>query len=256
MLDNFWNSTDSCLRMMMCTKEEFKRLNSTPLRVCDRYGHSCSVNGTVLDLPDEPLLFEDYEVFAFTDKHVHTLNQANLSMQFTSANHFMQMMYRLILNPTKDVQDMVLKQLSTYPASFTGIHIRSGGKLANKQEASYWLKEKELPQLSSFINDTIRTRYLSKDVYLTTDSDKIDSYLRQQLPDIRFLVRPSIKRYHSTSNANEGALYDVYITTQSSSLLYTLSSKYSKMLIHLSKHKRFFYLPFKFRIAKSLADLE
>ena len=259
MLDSFWNSTDSCLKTMMYSNEEFKQLNNTPLKYCG-LGAGCFVNGSTVELLNQPLLFEDYK-FLFKDKYVHDINHGNLSIEFKSKDHFMQMMYRLILNPTKDIQDMVFQQLSTYPANFTGMHIRSGGKLANNQEIGYWLTEKELPDLASFINNTIINKDLSKVIYLTTDSDKIEQHLRSHLPQLTILIRPPIiLRDHSTSfakaNAIKGALFDAFLTAQSSSILYTRNSKYSQLLLSLANYVKSFSLPSTFRVAKSINDIE
>lgn len=253
MLDSFWNGTNSCLKTMMITKDELRQSNET-FKLCNRYGHRCAVKGNVQALPNRPLLFEDYTLFSFSNRHLYKINHLNLSVKFRTIAHFKKLMYRLILNPSEDVQNLVLQQLTTYPASFTGMHIRSAGKLANKQEASYWLTEKELPQLSSFISHTIQGKHLSETVYLTTDSDKVEAYLKGKLTDLHFLVRPPLKRYHSTSDAKtdaiKGALFDAYITAQSSTLFYTSYSMYSTLLINLSKSTKIIRLPLKYRVAK------
>lgn len=257
MLDSFWQSTDSCLKLFRCTKEEFKQLNSTPLRVCDRYGHSCFDNG-MENLPDQPLLFEDYTFVKLNGRQISIINRLNLSIHFQHGGHFMRILYRSVLNPIKEIQDSVLLQLKKYPPSFIGMHIRSGGVLANLQETTYWIKRSELPNLISFVNNTIISKHLPKAVYLSTDSDYVDGYLKEQLSDILFLPRISIKRGHSThfaeAEALKGALFDAYVAAQSPFLFFTEDSEFSFILYQITKTDSKIKLPSKRRKARTLVD--
>lgn len=254
MQDNFWNSTDSCLKTMMCTSEELRK---TPARHCGNTAR-CYANRDPLSLVHQPLVFHDYRVFIYSDMYAHKqssvlkmINNMKLSLKFKSMDALYKVLYRVILNPSKDVQDLVLNQLKTFPTSFVGMHIRSAGRLANKKEKAYWITSSELPRLHSFISNTIQKKHFPRDVYLCTDSDTIEEYLKLKLPDINFLPRLSLKRYHSnkiaTTDVMKGALVDAFVAAQSSSIIYTKDSSFSIIVLNLCKSTKRIDIPFRKR---------
>ena len=257
MLDSFWNNTDSCLKTMMITDKEFKRLDSRPLRRCGQR-RRCQSNSHPLSLPNEIVVFEDYRPLIYGIQYYHkfsdtvkVVNSLTLSEKFKSLNSLMKVLYRIILNPSQDVQSLIFQQLKSYPASFVGMHIRSAGQLANRKERVYWLKENELPKLKNFISNTISRKHLSKNIYLSTDSDKVEKYLKNQLPGFKFLNRLSLKRDHSTSNASadvlKGAIFDSFVAAQSTSLFYTKDSSFSMIVTNLCKSHVQLAIPFQKR---------
>lgn len=161
-------------------------------------------------------------------------------------------MYRLILNPNKEQQDFILSQLKEYPQEYVGMHIRSGGALANRKEKGYWIEERDLLSLTAFINSTMNIKHLSPSIFLSTDSDLIDFFLRVSLPNFHFLSRMSFMRYHTTANSSSdaltGALFDAFVCANSKHFFYTRSSGYSILIKTLGSMNSHFILPTTFSI--------
>ena len=224
----FWNSTNSCIKPLMITEDEFKLLEKTKPEGC---GKEKDCNYYVNHVRSKYLIVDDYFINNYNG--LEKINRLNLSMKFDNYDQFKKMMVRLIINPSESLQHLIYQQIKQFPKEYTSIQIRSGGKLANSHESTYWITEKELPSLKTFIQNQIIKHKLSTHVYLSTDSDIIENYLKENLVNIHFLSRIPLKRRHSTNGVidnYDGALFDLFIASRSNALLYTKHSSFGTLM--------------------------
>lgn len=248
MYDTFWNNTDSCLKFLKY-KGNLSELENSTYRVCNKT-HLCRINmNDMFSLFNETLVFVDYRLLIDGNKYMKEINNQHLSINFTSWRQYMSVLYRIIANPIQEIQEMVLQ--NDRNEEVIGMHIRAGGTLANRKERTYWLTESELPSLMHFINKTVIKDQLPHSIYLTSDSDHVDSYLRKHLPTMNFFKRSPFSRYHTTKNSRAssfpGAMYDLLKTSQGSVLMLTPLSSYSRAIGLLSTSEKQYYLPMKRR---------
>lgn len=161
-------------------------------------------------------------------------------------------MLRLLFNPDSQTISNVtsLIQKHHFNQKVIGIHIRSGGLLANYRESAYWITYDELPSLVSFINNTIVQNHLPHKIYLTSDSDIITRYIKSHLKHYHYITGNPYQRYHTTvgnSESFKAALFDSLALSQAHTLIYTKGSSFSKEIVTLSIAKSKYKLPYKRR---------
>lgn len=235
--ERFWQNTNSCLQSMALTEQEFRWWNNKNIQYCSK---RCRINQR------KPVIINDFRSFKLSNSILDAVNQLNLSVHFTDLNHFTSSLYRLILNPRQDTQELILQQLRQYPSSYTAIHLRTGGYLANFKEIGYWVKKSELPNVVSFIKKTINSKQLSKDVYLSTDSDYVEQYLKKTLHGFHMLPRMNMSRNHATrtfsEDAYKGTLFDMFISAHASHFFSSPNSGFS-IVIQMLSHPDNIILP-------------
>ena len=110
------------------------------------------------------------------------------------------------------------------------------------------LGHKFVSLLHSFTTALVLKRPLS---CVTTDSNKVDSFLHQHLKRVRFLTLNVYNRSHTTGKSKDesfrAALFDLYVSAQGSSILYTPGSGYSRTICSLSQSQQQYELPLSIR---------
>lgn len=242
MLDTYWENTDNCMKNMKNT------INVTNVRICGNKMGCLSVPDKVESLINKTVVFQDYRPTPYTNTNLNKINSLGLPIRFYSWNHYSRILYRIFANPKKELKDQIVNITKDIPfQNVTTIHIRSGGLLANTQEGAYWVTEDELPKLTNAVNDMINNHTLGRLIYLTTDSNKVDFYFRQHLKNVEFLTLNVYNRSHTTGQSKDesfrAALFDLFVSAQGSSILYSPKSGYSIAICSLSQSKRQFILP-------------
>ena len=157
-------------------------------------------------------------------------------------------------NPNKEILHAIQvdSKEQDFHHSVVGVHIRSGGFLANIKERAYWITEKELPQLPSHLTEIVMKKSLSTIFYLTSDSDRIEKYVKTCLKNYTFITNTRYPKQHTTWGANDiafkGAFYDLLITSQSSAIIYTYQSGCSDAICIMSNTDKKYRLPIRKRI--------
>lgn len=241
MLDTYWTSTDNCLKYMKT------KVNTTNMVMCSKRG-CMSKSRRSKTIYGQPVVFKDYRPCKFTRAELKKINRLGLPIRFTSWNHYSRVLYRIFANPNKELKDQIVRLTQDIPfKDVTTIHVRSGGYLANKQEGACWVSQQELPRLIKAVERIMNYYKLGRYVYLTTDSDKVDAYFRQHLKNVQFISINEYSRYHTTGNSSDeafrAALFDLFVSAQGSSVLYTPRSGYSKAVTSLSRSGRQYQLP-------------
>ena len=252
MLDTYWNNTNSCLKDMKYQGNGSIFQNPSYF-VCTKMNKCLKNKTNIFSVTNEPIIFEDYRPPVFKNENLKAINKLSLSIHFSSWKYYTKLMYRIFANPSSDVLDVVKEKSSQYDFSkVMGMHIRSGGFLANYRERGYWLTSEELPNLRSFINDTMKKHSLPQMVYLTTDSDIIEQYMKNQFPNLVFIKERPFPRSHTDRGAQDinfkGALFDLYFSSLSSVVLFTPGSVFSLAICSLAATTNQYQLPTTFRI--------
>lgn len=250
MLDSFWLGTNSCLKPLQITWGEAIKIS----RDLDKPIIACTVPACRQHQGSSPVILYNY-YSEFRIRSMKNIPSLGLGVKFPSSRSFKSVLHRLVLNPPKDTQELVLEQLKSFPKSYTTVHIRSGGKLANHKEVGYWMTKKDVPRVSTFVKNTIRANHFPDTVFLSTDSDYIERYLRKK-EKMNLLQRMPVLRDHSTSNASvdalKGSLFDLFIAVQSSHLICTKWSSYSELITIMGNYRKSILLPTSFRVMDSL----
>ena len=159
---------------------------------------------------------------------------------------YQMVMYRLLLNPSPNVQRSIKSVLSELPSQWfsVAVHIRCAGSLADYKEGVHMITEGHLGTLSRLIRSILTKNEAQSNnaVFVATDS-------RQALGKLTFLLKPIIVvsnkqviRGHSTG-ANQtivaSSLTDLFLLTRSSTLIGVQRSGFSRVAMGISNPKRF-----------------
>ena len=241
MLDTYWNNTNNCLKNMKTT------MSISNMAVCNKHGCKWK-GGRSKRVYKGPVVFRDYRPMTFTRAELAVINRLGLPIRFSSWSNYDRVLYRIFANPAKELRDKIVSITEKVPFNqVTTIHVRSGGVLANTREGAYWVTPQELPRLVNTVNHWIRRRKLGQLIYLTTDSDKVNSYFHQHLQNVEFLELNVYNRSHTTGSSKDeafrAALFDLTVSAQGSSVLFTPRSGYSTAIRSLSQSRRQYQLP-------------
>ena len=170
-------------------------------------------------------------------RKAHALDQCHF-------RRFQKMIMRVLLNPNPDIQRYLISfKRSHYNGKHVfGVQIRLGGCLANRQEKMSLMSQSEFKSIPKRIRQHIR-KLTNPVVYLSTDSDYAEKYIRSALPEITILTSSALfKRSHSTgittlSNV-ESALVDLFLLSDSDILMYQDRSGFGRIAALMTRaHK-------------------
>ena len=174
-------------------------------------------------------------------------------------------MYRLLLNPSPNVQRSIQSVLSELPSQWFSVaaHIRCAGNRADVKEGVHMITERQLGSVSRLIRSILtQSEAISNHaVFVATDS-------RQALDKLTFLLKPikvvsnkQVIRGHSTganqtivassrghsTGANQtivaSSLTDLFLLTRSSTFIGVKRSGFSRVAMGISNPKRAKLIP-------------
>ena len=250
MLDTYWDSTNNCFRNMKLNNASADNQQLPNYEVCNKT-HDCYIRNNMLKQSD--LIFTDYQKGNIHSKEtIRAINKLNISYKFKDSRDYQKLIYRLLANPTTVILNSINEDVKAIKTPYTTIHLRTGGYLANYKEGGYWVTPDELPKVTKFINNTIKKNKFENTVFLSTDSDISELYLKQNLPNLRFINRRPYQRSHSTTrnkySSFEGAIYDYFVAAQGKQIIYSKTSSFSNIVLKLTQSKTSIPLNTHFRI--------
>ena len=174
----------------------------------------------------------------------HDLNHVGALKQIDMGK-FQKMLLRVFLNPNKKIQSYLKgfkQQFYVNNTQVFGVQVRLGGCLANHKEMMALMTKKEFQSIPGRIK-----RYINKltnpVVYLSTDSDYAETYIRNHLPGItiltssQFFTRTHSTGFTQTSNV-EAALVDLFLLSDSDMLMYQTGSGFGRIAAKMTRaHK-------------------
>ena len=157
---------------------------------------------------------------------------------------------RILLNPTPDILDYLdkFKQMHYVNRTVLALQLRTGGCLANVRETSQLISNYELKGIPEKVQ-----AYLAEMnhpiVYLSTDSDYAEAYLRSHLAGVEIQTSSSrFARTHSsgfpTTFAVKSALVDMFLLADSDVLMASFRSGFGKMASLLTRARTVIQMDF------------
>ena len=155
------------------------------------------------------------------------------------------MIYRVFLNPNRKIQNYLRAFKQKHYGKNTqvlGVQVRLGGCMANHHEVKALMTRQEFESIPNRITNLIRN-LINPVVYLSTDSDYAEKYLREHLPNITILTSSQyFTRGHSTWTPEvstvESTLVDLFLLADSDIFLYQAKSGFGKVAVELSRAKK------------------
>ena len=155
------------------------------------------------------------------------------------------MLYRVFLNPNKKIQNYLRafkQKYYTRDTHILGVQVRLGGCMANHHEQKALMTRSEFDSIPGRISHLIRNIKIPV-VYLSTDSDYAEKYLREHLPNLTILTSSQyFTRGHSTGHSKlsniEAALVDLFLLADSDTLLYQVLSNFGIVAVKISRARK------------------
>lgn len=157
-------------------------------------------------------------------------------------------LYRLLLNPTPQLQSIIQSFRTTY---FTkryvfSIHIRMGGYLADVPERAEMMSPARLKRLPSIIQNAMISWDFNAGntvLFLSTDSTFAERFIRRQLgKDFTIVTTNSFHRGHTKGTPNgvavQRALVDLFLLSDSDALLIGLGSGFGRIAKFMGRSPR------------------
>ena len=183
--------------------------------------------------------------FIYNEHNRRLLIESGIMTANETWEEYRRMIFRTLLRPNKEVRNAIRERSSVvHQRLFSiGVHIRTGGLLANDCEGMSMIDRKMLETVPNRI-DALRERLTKnpKDVvvFVSSDSDRAIAYLKRHLhPDYRIVTSSKYARGRTTSarasaDKVKGALLDVFVLADCDALLTTKGSGFSMIASEMS----------------------
>lgn len=208
-------------------------------------------------LANEDVLLYDIRINGyelFTKEHIEKINKLNIVDFKLTWDSFRRLVYRLISNPSNELQEAILhqQQIMEPTNEVIGVHLRCGGQLADYKETPYWISPRELTEIPGIINAFYYKHHLHRkpSIYLSTDSSKAESYLRKIMTNftIYTLNHTVFERGHTCGKSKSifvrSSLVDMYTVAETGYHIISYGSGFSAAVDRISKIRPSFILPF------------
>jgi len=251
---SYWNNTSNCLEEIRMKSQIFypksKSFNSF---TCSRFNNYDELKNNTKNI--QFLEFQDCRLpFHVIDSNETSnyLRKHELINSSETYEDFFRDILRVLLNPSPEIIGNInsFKKKHFCEKDILGIHIRTGGCIANFQEKISMMTVKQIQQFPKYIMNVISNNNLqpkTTTIFLSTDSDRVEDYLRNTLDsDIEIITSQIYMRSHSRgkaiSNAVKGAITDLYLLAHSKVLITCSGSGFSKIAYYLSStRKKYLY---------------
>ena len=153
---------------------------------------------------------------------------------------FIKHMLRLLLNPTPEIQSLILAERERIgPAeNQLGIHVRCGGKVADSHEGTWMVSPSRLKKVPTLAKKMVKNVPIPKDklyMFLSTDSTSAAEQLVNELQPYTVMSSNVFYRGHSRLQLVDNkslirSYVDLFLLCQSKSVLLTSSSSFSRLI--------------------------
>ena len=183
--------------------------------------------------------------FVYNEHNRRFLIESGIMTANETWEEYRRMIFRTLLRPNKEVRNAIREMNNVvHQRLFSiGVHIRTGGLLANYCESTSMIDNKTLETVPRRI-DALCKRLTDKPkdvvVFVSSDSDRAIAYLKKHLhPDYLIVASSKYARGHTTSNrvptdTVKGALLDMFVLADCDALLTTKRSGFSMIASEMS----------------------
>lgn len=184
--------------------------------------------------------------FVYNDHNREVLIENGVMRRDQTWSDYKRTIYQLLLRPKAEVREEIRRMRSVVHQRRVsiGVHIRTGGLLANDCERVSMIDQEALETTPSRIEGIrVVLTNITKDVsiYLSSDSDRAIAFLHHNLsPDYLIVTASKHTRGRTTGNRVteekvNGALLDLFVLADCDALLTTQGSGFSAIAGELSK---------------------
>lgn len=170
----------------------------------------------------------------FTEDNLRILQTKLMLSQNESFDDIQRILYRLLLNPTLQLQSMIATFRTTHftKQNVFAIQIRMGGYLSDTAEPMEMMSQSELQALPPVIENAMQSWNFSAGntvLFISSDSSFAEHYIRQQLGSQYTVVASNTFHRGHTTGVPDGitvkrALIDIFLLSDSDALLYCRNS--------------------------------
>ena len=221
------------------------------MRVCNSTGACFPIANDTIDIKNslsEDSVMRDARLaprFVYNEHNRRLLIDSGIMTANETWEEYRRMILRTLLRPSKEVRNAIREMNSVvHQRLFSiGVHIRTGGLLANDCEGTSMVDNKTLESVPHRI-EALRERLTDKPkyvvVFVSSDSDRAIAYLKRNLhPDYRIVTSSKYARGHTTNaristDKVKGALLDVFVLADCDALLTTKGSGFSMIANEMS----------------------
>ena len=224
------------------------------MRLCGNTGACFPIVNNTINIENsfsEDSVMQDARLnprYLYTEHNRRLLIENGVMKAHETWQEYRRMILRTLLRPKKEVRNAIREMNSiVHQRVFSiGVHIRTGGLLANDCERVSMIDSKALEAIPKRINALCKK--LTKNpkdavVFVSSDSDKAIAYLKKQLyPDYIVVGSTKYARGHTTYarvsiDKVKGALLDVFVLSDCDALLTTKGSGFSTIARDMSSSR-------------------
>ena len=173
----FWYSCSLSILIIYCHS-----LDTSSFTHC-RKQEDCFKANDLYSLKNKKVVFYDNRFYGGNlrnAKNLHAINKLRIIDRPLTWKEYKRIIYRLIVNPTQDIQQLILQKREEFRQHrWIGVHIRCGGKLADTKEKTVMIPPSRLAtvpqQIQSFIEkdyNLLWSKNNSITLYLSSDSSR------------------------------------------------------------------------------------
>ena len=221
------------------------------MRLCNNIGACFPIVNNTVNIEDslsEDSVMRDARLpshYIYNEHNRRRLIENGIMTANETWEEYRRMILRTLLRPNKEVRNAIREMNSVvHQRLFSiGVHIRTGGLLANDCEGMSMIDNKTLETVPNRI-DALRRRLTEKPkdvvVFVSSDSDQAIAYLKRHLhPDYRIVTSTQYTRGHTTNtrisaDKVKGALLDMFVLADCDALLTTKGSGFSMIASEMS----------------------
>ena len=214
------------------------------MRICTNTGACFPIVNNTINIENslsEDSVMRDARLaprFVYNEHNRRLLIESGIMTANETWEEYRRMILRTLLRPNKEVRNAIrdMNGIVHQRIFSIGVHIRTGGLLANDCEGVSMIDNKTLETVPNRI-DALRERLTDKPkdvvVFVSSDSDRAIAYLKRHLhPDYRIVTSSKYARGHTTNaristDKVKGALLDVFVLSDCDALLTTKGSGFS-----------------------------
>lgn len=175
---------------------------------------------------------------------IRKLEKANVYSSRLSRRLYEKTLYRIFLNPSADVIEYItkFKETNYENRQVLGVQIRMGGCLANTKEETEMMSFSRLLELPGTIYSALQS-LRNPVIYLSTDSDFAENYLRRRLSDIPiFTSSMYFNRSHTCGQATissvKSSLVDLFLLADSDIMIINKLSGFGMIAKQITRATR------------------
>ena len=243
----FWNNTVSCLQPFF---SQNRIVNATLLTTAQCHAVNPREHTLASFMNTSVLVTDCRPPVALIDTmdNLQSLRERNILSAKESYYGFKRLLYRLILNPTPELQNMIHSfQKNHFTKQYVfAIQIRTGGCLADYSEGVEMMSVDELERLPGVIVSAMASWNFNAGntvLFLSTDSTLVEMFIKQQLGSMYTVITSNdFHRGHTkgmpSGAAVQSALLDLFLLSDSDALLVCRQSGFGTVARSMGRAKR------------------